>query len=343
MKALYLNAPFKLELVDVPMPEIKAPNEVLVKVMFAGICGSDMHNYLGESSGITYPLVAGHEMAAEVVETGSEASDLRVGDHVVMDPVVSCGHCYPCSIGRGNICENIKSRGSHCDGCMQEYMVLKRGTIHKISSGIPWERAVLVEPFTIAGQCTSRAAVTAGDTVYIAGGGPIGLCIMLMCKLLGAQVIIADVLESRLEFAKKLGADYAVNLTKQKPAEAIKNCGDIRGVTVAIDAAGNPTVIAELVNFILPTGRIISLGFHSQPCPIPLVAVTKKELAILGSRMSVNQFDRVIKLFEENKIDGSPLISGIFDFEHSADAFNEAINNKASNIKTLIRVNNYRR
>jgi L-gulonate 5-dehydrogenase len=221
---------------------------------------------------------------------------------------------------------------------MREYMVLKRRTVHKISREIPWENAALVEPFTIAGQSSSRAAVTAGDTVYIVGAGPIGLCIMIMCKLLGAEVIVSDIIDSRLALAEKLGADYTINIKRQNAGEAIKSFG-LHGVTVAFDAAANPNVIADLIKLMLPTGRIVSLGFHNEPIPVSLVDITKKELTILGSRLSVNQFDRIIRLFEEKRIDGTPLVSAVFDFDHIVDAFNEAKNNKEKNCKILIRIN----
>jgi L-gulonate 5-dehydrogenase len=291
-----------------------------------------MHNFLGESSGIAYPLVAGHEMAAEVVELGAEAKGLEAGDHIIMNPVIACGHCYPCSIGRGNVCENLKARGSHYDGCMQEYMVLKRGTVHKISKNISWEKAALVEPFTIAGQCTSRASVTAGDTVYIAGAGPIGLCILIMCKLLGAKVIISDMISSRLDLAVKMGADHVINLKKESAA-------GVHGITAAFDAVGHPSIFEELIRLVLPAARIVSLGFHPDPSSIRLVDITKKELTILGSRLSMNQFDRVIKLFEEGKIDGMPLVSGVFDMENAIDAFQDLRTNKSGHCKVLIRIN----
>jgi L-gulonate 5-dehydrogenase len=327
-----------MEVREIQEPKIAAPDDILVKVMITGICGSDMHNLLGESRGINYPLIAGHEMAAEVVRMGAEVQGLEVGDHVIMDPVIACGHCYPCSIGRKNICENLKARGAHFNGCMCEYMVLKKDTVHRISRDIPWEKAVLVEPFTIAGQSTARASVTAGDTVYIAGAGPIGLCIMTMCKLLGAYVIISDIIESRLVLAKRLGADLTVNVKEKDLRTTIMSSG-LHGITAAFDAAGNPDGMAELIGLVLPAGRIVSLSFHNEPVPVSIVDITKKEISILGSRLSMNQFDRIIKLFEENKIDGSPLVSAIFDFDHIIDAFNEAKNNKEKNCKILVRIN----
>ncbi|MDR0583111.1 MAG: zinc-binding alcohol dehydrogenase family protein [Treponema sp.] len=339
MKALYIVEPLKMEMRELPVPVIQAPDEVLVKVMMAGICGSDMHNYLGESSGIAYPLVAGHEMAALVLETGSGARGLEAGDHVVLDPVISCGYCYPCSIGRGNVCENLKARGSHYDGCMQEFMVLKRRTIHKISRDLPWEKAALVEPFTIAGQSTSRAAVSAGDTVYIGGAGPIGLCILLMCKLLGAEVIISDIIAPRLELAARLGADHVIDLNTEEPSAAIKKMPGVHGITAAFDAVGHPAVFAQLVKLALPAARILCMGFSPEPSPVSLVDITKKELTILGSRMSVNQFDRIIKLTEEGRLDGTPLVSGVFDFKDGLRAFQELKENKAAHCKVLIRIN----
>jgi L-gulonate 5-dehydrogenase len=339
MKALYIVEPMKMEMRELSVPVIQSPDEVLVQVMMAGICGSDMHNYLGESSGIAYPLVAGHEMAALVLETGSGVQGLEAGDHVVLDPVMSCGYCYPCSIGRSNVCENLKARGAHYDGCMQEYMVLKRRTIHKIARSIPWEKAALAEPFTIAAQSSSRAAVSAGDTVYISGAGPIGLCILMMCKLLGATVITSDIIASRLALASKLGADHLINLNTEDPFEAIKKLPGIHGVTVAFDAVGHPAIFAQLVKLALPAARILCMGFSSEPSPVSLVDITKKELTILGSRMSVNQFDRVIKLMEDGRLDGTPLISSIFDFKDGVRAFEELRENKAAHCKVLLRIN----
>jgi L-gulonate 5-dehydrogenase len=338
MKALYIVEPNKLELRELPVPVIQDYDDVLVKVMMAGICGSDMHNYLGESSRIAYPLVAGHEMAALVLETGSGVKGLEAGDHVILDPVMSCGYCYPCSIGRSNVCENLKARGAHYDGCMQEYMVLKRRTIHKISRSIPWEKAVLTEPFTIAGQSTSRAAVSAGDTVYISGAGPIGLCILMMCKLLGATVIISDIIASRLELASKLGADHLINLKTEDPFDAIKKLPGVHGITVAFDAVGHPSVFAQLIKLALPAARILCMGFTAEPSPVSIADITNKELTILGSRMSVDQFDRIIKLIEDGRLDGTSLISSIFDFKDGVRAFEELRENKAAHCKVLLRI-----
>jgi L-gulonate 5-dehydrogenase len=337
MKALFLLEPLKLEIRDIPKPKIKNYDDVLVKIKMCGICGSDMHMFLGESI-VKYPHLLGHEMCAEVEETGSGVNDLLPGDHVILNPYIGCGHCYPCSISRKNICENLETHGGSIWGTMTEYMVLKREILHKISKNIPWEKAVLVEPFTIAGQSTSRAAVTAGDTVYVAGAGPIGLCILLMCKTLGAAVVISDFISSRLNLAEKLGADFVINLKNNTPIEAVKKL-PIRGITVAVDAVGQNSILPQLVKLVLPCARIVTLGFTQEPSQIAIGDITTKEINIMGSQLSMNQFDRIISLFENSRLDGTPLISGIYDLDDAVNVFNDIKENKEKNCKVLLRIN----
>jgi len=336
MKALYIIEPYKLEIRDIPIPKIKASDEILVKVMAAGICGSDMHNFHGTASGIPYPVIPGHEMSGQVVETGSNVKNIAIGDHVVADVVSACGHCYPCSIGRKNVCENIKARGSHMDGCFCEYIVIKAADVYRCPENISWQRAALIEPYTIGGQCASVAKVKSGDVVYIIGAGPIGICIMQICKLLNATVIISDLFDKRLKRAKEMGADFIINPKKENPEEVIPKIKNIRGITVAVDTVGIPSIFEMLVKMILPAGRIVSLSFSADPVSILPVDITKKEIMICGSRMSCDQFPKVIRYFEENKIDGTKLISKVFPFSEVLEAFHEAESNPEQNCKILI-------
>ncbi|MBF7097303.1 zinc-binding alcohol dehydrogenase family protein [Alkalibacter mobilis] len=336
MKAFYIVEPFKLEMREIDKPKLKSSEDVLVQVMRGGICGSDMHNYHGVSSGIAYPLIAGHEMAGKVVEVGENAKDFAPGDHVIMNPVIACGECYPCSIGRENVCENLKARGAHHDGCFSEFIVINRNRLHKISKEISWDIAALVEPFTIAGHSTSLANVHEGDVVYIAGAGPIGICIAMVCKMLGATVIISDLVQERLDLAKIQGADFIVN-SNMNSVEQVLMDNDLHGITVAIDAAGVPEIFVSFFDLVLPAGRIVSLGFSDKPVPFKQVQITKKELSIFGSRLSANQFPRVIEWFEKGLIDPRPLISNIFDFDDAAKAIEEVDKNPSTNCKVLLK------
>lgn len=336
MKALYITEPHKLEIKEVPVPRIKASDEILVKVKAAGICGSDIHNLHGAVSGIPYPIIPGHEMSGEVVETGSGVKDIAVGDYVTADVVSACGHCYPCSIGRKNVCENIRARGSHMDGCFCEYIVIKAAEAYRYPKTIPWQRAALIEPYTIGSQCASIAKIKKGDVVYIIGAGPIGICIMQICNLLGATTIISDLFDQRLERAKEMGADFIINSNKENPQEVIPRLTDLRGITVAVDTVGIPSIFESLVKLVLPTGRIVSLSFSSNPVTILPVDITKKEIEICGSRMSCNQFPKVIEYFHTNQIDGTGLISKVYPFSEVLEAFKETDSNPAPNCKILV-------
>jgi L-gulonate 5-dehydrogenase len=336
MKTLFLLEPFKMEFRDIPKPKIEDYDDILVKIIITGICGSDIHMFLGESI-VKYPHILGHEMVAEVAEIGSGVKDFVPGDHVILDPFIGCGHCYPCSISRPNICENLETHGGSIHGCMREYMIIKQNILYKISKDIPWEKAALVEPFSIAGQSTSRANITAGDVVYVAGSGPIGLCILLMCKTLGATVVISDFVESRLVLAKNLGADFTINLKSEKVEEAVKKM-PICGFTAAFDAVGHPTILPQLVNLVLPCARIVTIGFSKEPSRIAIGDITTKELTILGSQLSANQFNRIISLFENGRLDGTPLITGVYAFDDVIEVFKNIEENKEKNCKVLIRI-----
>lgn len=336
MKALYIVEPHRLAFKEIPLPKIQAADEILVKVMAAGICGSDLHNFHGTASGIPYPIIPGHEMSGRVVAVGDGVKDVMVGDHVTADVVSACGHCYPCSLGRRNVCENIKARGSHIDGCFCEYMVIKATDVYPYSKDIPWQRAALIEPYTIGGQCAAVGRVKKGDVVYITGAGPIGICTMQICKLLNATVIISDLFDTRLLLAEEMGADIIINAKKEKPEKVIAKLPGVQGITVAVDTVGVPCVFESLVKMILPTGRIVSLSFSANPVSIFPVDITKKEIEICGSRMSCNQFPKIIKYFEEGKIDGTKMISKVFPFSEAIEAFREAEINAEQNCKILI-------
>ena len=190
MKAICVIEPNTIRIEERPIPEIQSPNDVLVKVKAAGICGSDVHIYHGTSPVATYPRVIGHEIAGEIVQTGGSVQELSIGDHVVMDPVIYCGSCYACRIGRRNVCSNLKVRSVHVDGGYQEYLVLPHSSVYKIPDALSWEEAVMIEPFTIAEQVCSRGEITKNDVVFIMGAGPEGLSILIRAKLFGATCVI---------------------------------------------------------------------------------------------------------------------------------------------------------
>ena len=210
MKAVLVTQPHRIVIEERPRPEISEPTEVLIKVKVGGICGSDVHIYHGTSSVATYPRVIGHEIVGEIIEVGLQVTNWSSGDRVIIDPVISCGTCYQCRIGRRNVCRNLKVRSVHVDGGYQEYVVVPQESIYHIPDNVSWEDAILIEPFTVAEQVCSRAEIQAGDLVFIMGAGPVGLSVLKMAKLRGATCFISDIVEKRLEFAKTQGADVVL-------------------------------------------------------------------------------------------------------------------------------------
>ncbi|AOY76087.1 zinc-binding alcohol dehydrogenase family protein [Clostridium formicaceticum] len=337
MKAAKVISPRNLEICDVPVPKITNENEVLIRVKAAGICGSDIHIYHGTSPVATYPRVIGHEVVGEVVEVGTKVTKVCVEDHVIMDPVVGCGECYPCSIGRPNVCSYLKVRGVHVDGGYQEYIVLPESGVHKISKELSWEEAILIEPFTIAAQIASRGEITKRDTVFIMGAGPAGLCAAQVIKRIGAKCIISDLVDARLELAQKMGVDMTINPSKQDVDKVIMDETNGLGVPVIIDAVCIPQTFEQAVKLAASAGRVILLGFTDTPSQIAQLEITKKELDVKGSRLHSNKFPEVIEWFNKKEIDPKILISNVYNFSDIMKAIEQVENNPIETYKVILK------
>ncbi|PKM57263.1 MAG: alcohol dehydrogenase [Firmicutes bacterium HGW-Firmicutes-3] len=336
MKAILIKEPHKIVVTDIEMEQLKSEKDVLIKVKAGGICGSDMHGYHGTSPFINYPVVPGHEFAGLVTEVGEAVKNIKVGDHVSVDPVISCGECYACKNGRYNVCSDLKVRGVHVDGGFKEYVSIPEKACHKINENIPWEVACLVEPFTIASQSLSRGGINKNDIVYIAGAGAIGLTILLTAKSEGATVIISDISDAKLERAKAVGADYTINSLNTSLEAFIEEHEAIDGFTLALDAVGHPSIIESILPSMLPTGRVVLLGFLKAPSNLIQMEVTKKELDIKGSRLSCNKFSIVIDCIEQGLFNPKKIISHTFEYTKVEEAINLLINRPDECCKVIL-------
>lgn len=314
MKAIVITAPNQLEIAERPMPELKADTDVLVRVRAGGICGSDIHAYHGRNAFVKYPRIMGHEMSAEVVETGAAVNALVPGDHVVLDPVTNCGHCHACLLGRGNVCENLLVNSAHIDGAFAEYCVFDQHKLHKIDKSVPWEIAAMVEPFTIAAQSTHRGRLCKDDDVLVVGAGPIGQVLVQTVKAAGAVCTVTDMVPQRLLLARENGADYTYNAGVSSLTDILRERG-IPGFTLCFDAAGIPSMLQTILDATRSAGRVVLLGFSTDPSPIKQVSVTGRELDIIGSRLSYDQFPRVVKWVENGDVNPARIITHRFPFQ----------------------------
>ena len=315
MKAIKVTEPFKVEVVEIEKPVIKNDDDVIVKITSGGICGSDMGIWNGSNSLATYPRIIGHEFGGIVSEIGKNVTKVKVGDKVAVDPVISCGHCYPCRIGRHNVCTTLEVMGVHRNGGFTEYVKAPQNNIHKFNVDFDDSLLALVEPYTIGMQINNRLEVTGDDIVLIMGSGPIGICAMQVAKTRGATVIMTDIVKERLEKAKGMGADYTLLTGKDNLEDKINEITHGDGIPVVIDTVCIPSTFEESVKLACAAGRVAVIGLKSQPSNIVMAEITKKELTLVGSRLNRNCFDDVIELFEKGKVNPEKLKTAEFDFK----------------------------
>ena len=320
MKAINVIEPFKVEIVDVPKPEIKNDDDVIVRITSGGICGSDIGIYNGTNSLATYPRLIGHEFGGIVTETGKNVTSVKAGDKVAVDPVISCGHCYACRIGRHNVCSTLEVMGVHRDGGFAEFVCAPEANIHKFHKDFDESFLGLVEPFTIGVEINRRGQITKGDKVLIMGSGPIGIAAMQVAKRNGAEVIMTDLVKERLDKALSMGADEVVLVSEENLEERLLKFTDGEGIPVIVDTVCIPSSFEQSVQLACPAGRIVVLGLKNVPSQITMADITKKELTIAGSRLNNNCFDEVIAGFEDGTLHPEQLMTKSYNYKDIMEA-----------------------
>ncbi|HEJ7887201.1 TPA: Zn-dependent oxidoreductase [Serratia liquefaciens] len=308
MHSVVIEKPGQLVIQQRPMPQ-PAANEVRVKIKFAGICGSDVHIYHGHNPFARYPRVIGHEFFGVIDQVGCDVDPQRIGERVAVDPVVSCGHCYPCSIGRPNVCTELQVIGVHRDGGFSDYACAPARNAYRIPDSISDRHAAMVEPFTIGANITAHLQPTADDIALIYGAGPMGLTVIQTLKgVYGVkQVIVTDRISERLVMAQENGADWTFNNAEGSLQAELER----RGLqpTLIVDAACHPAILQEAINLASPAARIGIMGFSGEACTLTQQSITSKELSIFSSRLNSGRFPQVIDWMASGKIDPQRLIT----------------------------------
>ena len=310
MKEVVVVEPHKVEVREVPIPELANEDEVLIQMKAAGVCGSDHHIYHGSNPCSTYPRIPGHENAGIVAKTGKNVKNVKVG--------------YQCTHGRKNVCESVKVRGSGADGGWREYFTAPASEVYKISDQVAWKDAALVEPYAIGAHCTARGRVAADDVVFILGTGTIGSIILQTCKAKGCKTVICcDIDDESLERAKGYGADYVINSKKEDVVHKIGEITGGKGVTVAFDSACFPGSLTMCMQpgILCNAGRMVPMGFCTAPEQITQAMINQRELDIIGSRMSAFQFEPTIKRMEEGALNTEGIATMFIPFEEIDKVF----------------------
>ncbi len=309
MQAFQVSAPLDYTITEVEVPQA-APGEVLVRVAYAGICGSDMHIIHGDNAFVRFPRITGHEFAGTVEALGEGVEGLSIGDRVCIDPVVSCGECYPCRIGRPNVCTALEVIGVHRNGGFEERVNVPAANAHRLPESVGLDAAALVEPYTIAANVLDRMQPIPGDRLLIFGAGVIGLTILQMARALGIEdITVADVIDERLSTARELGATRTFNGSEEDIETAIQALTDGEGIPLIADAACVPALLPQMLRIASPAGRIGLLGFNPNPSDLVQLEVIKKELTLVGSRLNNRKFPEVIDLMASGRLDPLALVS----------------------------------
>lgn len=321
MPQILVQEPLKLVVASAAPAAAPGDDEVLVRVFRAGICGSDMHILHGSNPFAVYPRVIGHEFAGVVAAVGTGVNGVAEGDHVVVDPVVACGHCYPCRVGRSNVCANLQVIGVHRDGGFRDYVAVPAANVVKTPKDMPFGLAALAEPFSIAANVLDRVGCGANDSVLVYGAGTVGATVIQVAKLLGARCLVADVDAARLERARRFGSDATIDSSTTAVPEAVRGETDGLGPTVVIDGAGVPALLDEACRVASPAGRIGLLGFSAAPSPLSQQEVVRKELTIAGSRLNRRMLPRVVEWLASGRLKPADMITQVFAASDARAAF----------------------
>jgi 2-desacetyl-2-hydroxyethyl bacteriochlorophyllide A dehydrogenase len=313
-----------------------AANDVLIKPIAAGICGTDIHAWAGNQPFFSYPRVLGHELCGEVVELGSQASGFRLGQRVALIPYVACQQCDACLSGKTNCCENISVIGVHQDGGFCEFLSVPGSNLLAVDDVDP-EAAALIEPFAISAHAVRRAAVAADEQVLVVGAGPIGLGVAAIAAAAGAKVVVADTSEQRrAHVAQKLGLATVNPLDADFDAQLkAEFCG--RLAAKVIDATGSPAAMNGAVKLIRHGGTIVFVGLHKGDLVIPDIEFHKKETTLLGSRnATLEDFAKVGELMAKGQLRADMMLNRHYDFSTLVERFEADVINNRELIKGVI-------
>ena len=333
MRAVKFPEPWKVECIDIPEPVAKE-GEALIKVRSAGICGSDIGAFRGTNPLVSYPRVIGHEVAGEILSIPEDnPRGLKVGDHVIVDPYLYCGECYPCSIGRTNCCTSLHVLGVHVEGGMCETFAHPADMLWKLPDDMPWDIAPMAEPLTIALHGIHRGGLKAGEHVSIIGAGPIGLLAAMSAIAYGAEPILIDLVDERLEMAKELGVKYVINSGKEDLVAKVAEYTNGRMAELVMECSGANPAVRSTLDIVANAGRITLTGWPKKETPLPTDAITRKEVDIRGARTSAREFEEAIELIHSGKVNVRALLTKVVSIADAPAAIMDIEKNPGNYMK----------
>lgn len=338
MKTICIEEPGKVVIKDAPMPVAK-PGEALLKMLYGGICGSDLGSYRGANAYVSYPRVPGHELAAEIVEIEPNDKGLKPGMVVTCNPYFNCGSCYSCRRGLVNACTDNQTMGVQREGGFSEYITMPIERIYD-GKGLPAKTLALIEPFCISYHGVSRADIKPGERVLVVGAGTIGVLAAVAAKAKNAEVTICDVAADKLDYAyKTFGLDHKIlNTSPEVFTNAVSELTNGDGFDVAIEAVGLPSTFVNCIDAACFGGRVVLIGISKKNLDnFVFSVIQKKELNIYGSRNAMKKdFLELIDLVKSGAVDLDKIVTNTYKLDEAAKAFEEFSANAGKMLKVLI-------
>lgn len=345
MKALAVTAKQQMELINVAEPKIATPDEVIIKVSYCGICGSDLPRYF-DGAVHSFPQILGHEFSGVVTETGAGVENVKPGDRVVIAPLIPCCSCEECiSLLPPGMCSQYGFIGSRNPGAMAEFVKVPSKCVIKLPERLSLKKAALVEPFTVALHAIEQVSLKANETAMVLGCGSIGIALIKLLKVRGVCDIIAiDLNQDRLKNANSSGATITINPTIEDVDTILKNSNK---PSIVFETAGSPVTQKDALRYVNKKGSIVYVGTSKKDIifsPELFELIFRKEIVITGSMMSYSnpfpgyEWDVIINYLNQGLLDTSDFVTGTFKLEDKEKAFHELLN-KPAHLKLLYEIN----
>ncbi len=338
MKTICIEEPGRVVVKETDKP-VRKPGEALLKMIYGGICGSDLGSYRGANAYVSYPRVPGHELAAEIVEIDENEFGLKAGMIVTCNPYFNCCSCYSCRRGLVNACTDNQTMGVQREGGFAEYITMPIERIYD-GKGLPAKTLALIEPFCISYHGVSRADVKAGDRVLVVGAGTIGVLAAVAAKAKGAEVTICDVAEDKLDYAfKTFGLGHKLlNSSPEAFAKGVSELTGGDGFDVTIEAVGLPSTFQNCIDAACFGARVVLIGISKKNInDFFFSIIQKKELNIYGSRNALKKdFIELIDLVRGGGVDLEKIVTNTYKLDDVPKAFEEFSANAGKMLKVVI-------
>lgn len=343
MKVAVMEDIEQISLIKRPIP-VPKENEVLVKLEYVGICGSDLHYYENGRIGdyiVEPPFVLGHEASGTVVQVGKEVKDLRVGDRVALEPGKTCGHCEYCRTGRYNLCPNVVFFATPpVDGVFQEYVAHEAGLCFKLPDNVSTLEGALIEPLAVGFHAARQGGAHFGQTAVVTGSGCIGLVSMMALRALGVmEIYVVDVIQKRLDKAMELGATGTINGCEADAVQELHKLTEGRGCDLVIETSGTEICANQGLEMLVKDGTLVQVGYSkSGYMNLNASMICDKELNIKSVFRYRHIYPLAIKAVSNGLINLKGIVTDIFSLDDIQKAMNRSVRNKADVVKSVIKI-----